>query len=128
MRTLQEDRRAAEGLQRPACQFRRPDVVVYKCLDDPGQKPEASQTLAVVDVSSPGTVREDLTERVQYAAAGIPLYLLIMLDEKYEIVEVKEFHLDAIASEYRLHQVHRSELELELPIRATIPFLALTAP
>ncbi|MBT2224819.1 hypothetical protein [Nonomuraea sp. NEAU-A123] len=38
------------------------------------------------------------------------------------------FHLDAVASEYRLHQVHRSELELELPIRATIPFLTLTAP
>ncbi|MCA2225423.1 Uma2 family endonuclease [Nonomuraea aurantiaca] len=113
----------------PKFTFRRPDVVVYKCLDDPGQKPEASQTLAVVEVSSPGTVREDLTDkRVQYAASGIPLYLLIMLDEKYEIVEVKEFHLDAVSSDYRLHQVHRSELELELPIRATIPFLTLTAP
>lgn len=56
--------------------------MVYECLDDPGQKPEASQTLAVVEVSSPGTVREDLTDkRIQYAAAGIPLYLLIMLDD-----------------------------------------------
>ncbi|MFG1962434.1 hypothetical protein [Nonomuraea sp. NPDC049028] len=51
-----------------------------------------------------------------------------MLDEKYEIVEVKEFHLDAVASEYRLHRVHQAELELELPIRVTVPFLALTAP
>lgn len=113
----------------PKFTFRRPDVVIYKCLDDPGQKPDASETLAVVEVSSPGTVREDLTDkRTQYAAAGIPLYLLILLDEKYEIVEVREFHLDAVASEYRLYQVHRAELELELPIRATVPFLALTAP
>ncbi|MEQ4718991.1 hypothetical protein [Nonomuraea sp. B19D2] len=59
---------------------------------------------------------------------GIPLYLLILLDEKYEIIEVKEFHLDAVASEYRLHRVRQSDLELELPIRMTIPFLALTAP
>ncbi|MEV1167786.1 Uma2 family endonuclease [Nonomuraea sp. NPDC049784] len=113
----------------PKFTFRRPDVVVYRCLDDPGQKPDASQTLAVVEVSSPGTVREDLTDkRTQYAAAGIPLYLLILLDEKYEILEVKEFHLDAVASEYRLHRVHQADLELELPIRVTIPFLVLTAP
>jgi len=62
----------------PKFTFRRPDVVVYKCLDDPGQEPDASQTLAVVEVSSPGTVREDLTDkRTQYAAAGIPLYLTV---------------------------------------------------
>lgn len=112
----------------PKFTFRRPDVVVYECLDDPGQKPEASDTLAVVEVSSPGTVREDLTDkRIQYATAGIPLYLLVLLDEKYEIVEVKEYHLDAVASEYRLHQVHRSYLELELPIRVNVPFAALIA-
>ncbi|MFC5823741.1 Uma2 family endonuclease [Nonomuraea insulae] len=113
----------------PKFTFRRPDVVVYRCLDDPGQKPDASQTLAVVEVSSPGTVREDLTDkRTQYAAAGIPLYLLVLLDEKYEIIEMKEFHLDAVACEYRLHRVHQADLELELPIRVTIPFLVLTAP
>ncbi|MEV0615284.1 Uma2 family endonuclease [Nonomuraea sp. NPDC050404] len=113
----------------PKFTFRRPDVVVYKCPDDPGRKPDASQTLAVVEVSPPGTVREDLTDkRTQYAAAAIPLCLLLLLDEKYEIIEVKEFHLDAVASEYRLHRIHQSDLELELPIRLSIPFLVLTAP
>ncbi|MFI6321875.1 Uma2 family endonuclease [Nonomuraea sp. NPDC050556] len=113
----------------PRFTFRRPDVVVYKCQDDPAQKPDASQTLAVVEVSSPGTVREDLTDkRAQYAAAAIPLYLLFILDEKYQVLEVREFHLDAVASEYRLHEVHTEELVLELPIRLTIPFAALIAP
>lgn len=42
----------------PKFTFRRPDVVVYRCLDNPGQKPDESQTLAVVEVSSPGTVRD----------------------------------------------------------------------
>ena len=113
----------------PKFTFRRPDVVVYDCLDEPGQKPEASQTLAVVEVSSPGTVREDLTDkRTQYAVAGIPLYLLVMLDEKYEIVEIREFHLDAVVLEYRLHRVHEADLELEHPIRVSIPFLVLSAP
>lgn len=113
----------------PKFTFRRPDVVVYRCLDNPGQKPDASDAVAVVEVSSPSTAREDLTDkRTQYAVAGIPLYLLVLLDEKYEIMEVKEFHLDAVALEYRLYRVHQSQLELELPIRVTVPFMTLSAP
>ncbi|WP_158578958.1 Uma2 family endonuclease [Spongiactinospora rosea] len=113
----------------PKFTFRRPDVVIYKCLDEPRQKPHASQTLAVVEVSSPATAREDLTDkRSQYAAAGIPLYLMVLLDEKLEITEVWEFHLDAVAMEYRQHRIHRTVLELELPIMVSIPLAALTAP
>ncbi|WP_327087637.1 Uma2 family endonuclease [Nonomuraea sp. NBC_01738] len=113
----------------PKFTFRRPDVVIYTCLDEPGRKPDASQTSAVVEVSSPGTVREDLTDkRTQYAAAGIPLYLLVLLDEKYQILEMREFHLDAVALEYRLHRTHVGDLELELPVRLAIPFAELTAP
>ncbi|WP_165634882.1 Uma2 family endonuclease [Thermostaphylospora chromogena] len=112
----------------PSFTFRRPDVVIYERLDDPGQKPDASQTLAIAEVSSPATFREDLTDkRAQYAAAGIPLYILVLLDEKYEVDEVMEFHLDDMEPEYRLHRIHGSELDLELPIRVTIPFPALTA-
>jgi Uma2 family endonuclease len=107
----------------PKFTYRRPDVVMYECLDDPGEKPTAQQALMVVEVTSPSTGREDLIDKKgQYASAGIPLYLVILLDEKYEITEIREFHLDAAVGEYRLHQVHRSVLELEHPVRLTFPF------
>jgi Uma2 family endonuclease len=92
----------------PRFTFRRPDVVVYRCLDEPGAKPEAHDALIVVEVSSPSTAAEDLLDKkVQYARVGIPLYLVVVLDAKYGITEVLEFRLDAHAREYRLHRMHR---------------------
>jgi Uma2 family endonuclease len=106
----------------PHFTFRRPDVVVYECIDDPTRKPTAQETVLVVEVSSPSTAREDLLDKkAQYAAAGIPLYLVVVLDDKYDIWEIREFHLDAALSAYRLHAVHRSVLELEQPVRLALP-------
>ncbi len=77
----------------PRFTFRRPDVVVYQCLDDPAKKPTAQETVMVVEVSSPTTAQEDLLDKkTQYAAAGIPLYLVVILDDKYDIWEIREFH------------------------------------
>jgi Uma2 family endonuclease len=112
----------------PRFTFRRPDVVVYECLDDPGERPGAQQTRMVVEVTSPGTVQEDLLDKkIQYADAGIPLYLVILLDDKYDVTEIMEFHLDAARSEYRLYKVHRSVLELDDPIRLALPIAELIA-
>lgn len=106
----------------PRFTFRRPDVAVYKCIDDPVQKPAAEDTLLVVEVTSPTTAREDLVDkRAQYATAGIPLYLVVVLDEKYDIWEIREFHLDAAIAEYRLYAVHTTVLELEPPVRLALP-------
>jgi Uma2 family endonuclease len=111
----------------PHFTFRRPDVVVYECIDDPARKPTAQETVLVAEVSSPSTAREDLLDkRAQYAAAGIPLYLVVVLDDKYDIWEIREFHLDAALSAYRLHAVHRSVLELEQPVRLALPISDLT--
>ncbi|HEX2314929.1 MAG TPA: Uma2 family endonuclease [Thermomonospora sp.] len=112
----------------PKFTFRRPDVVVYECIDDPTRKPSAREALMVVEVSSPSTGREDLVDKKsQYASAGIPAYLVVVLDDKFDIAEIKEFHLDAVTREYRLHTVHRSVLELEHPIRVTLSFGELLA-
>jgi len=82
----------------PRFTFRRPDVAVYACIDDPTRRPSAQETVLVVEVTSPTTAREDLVDkRAQYATAGIPLYLVVVLDEKYDIWEIREFHLDAAA-------------------------------
>jgi Uma2 family endonuclease len=112
----------------PRFTFRRPDVSVYRCIDDPAQKPTAQDTLLVIEVTSPTTAREDLVDKkAQYATAGIPLYLVVVLDEKYDIAEAREFHLDAAAAAYRLHAVHRSVLELEEPVRVALPLAELVA-
>ncbi len=113
----------------PGFTFRRPDVVLYQGLDDPTRKPTAQETLLVVEVTSPTTIKEDLVDKkAQYAAAGIPLYLVVVLDEDSGIVEIREFHLDAAAATYRLHDVHRSVLDLEQPVRLSLPVADLTTP
>ena len=113
----------------PRFTFRRPDVIVYRCLDDPGRKPTAQDTLLVVEVTSPTTIKEDLLDkRAQYAAAGIPLYLVVVLDERQDIAEIREFHLDAAATVYRLHAVHASVLDLEQPVRLRLPIADLVVP
>ncbi|MFE3542516.1 Uma2 family endonuclease [Nocardia sp. NPDC059177] len=112
----------------PKFTFRRPDVTVYRCLDQPGDKPKASDALIVVEVSSPSTAAEDLLDKkAQYARVGIPLYLVVMLDTKFDIAEVLEFRLDAHAREYRLHQIHRDGLlRMEHVIIGDIAFTDLT--
>ncbi len=83
----------------------------------------------MVEVASPTTAREDLVDKkAQYATAGIPLYLVVILDDKSEIWEIREFHLDAAAAGYRLHAVHRSVLDLEQPVRLTLPIAELVSP
>lgn len=112
----------------PRFTFRRPDVAVYKCIDDPTRKPTGGDTVLVIEVTSPTTAREDLVDKkAQYATAGIPLYLVVVLDEKLDIWEIREFHLDAVTAEYRLHTVHGSVLELEQPIRLTLPISDLVS-
>lgn len=112
----------------PRFTFRRPDVIVYECLDDPAMKPTAQETVMVVEVASPSSAKEDLLDKkTQYAAAGIPLYLVVVLDDKYDIWEIREFHLDAAESTYRLYAVHRSVLELEHPVRLKLPVSDLVA-
>jgi Uma2 family endonuclease len=112
----------------PRFTFRRPDVAVYRCIDDPSQRPGVRDTLLVIEVTSPTTAREDLVDKkAQYATAGIPLYVVVVLDEKYDIAEVREFHLDAAVSAYRLFAVHRSVLELEEPVRISLPLADLVA-
>ena len=97
-------------------------------VHDPTRRPSAQETVLVVEVTSPTTAREDLVDkRAQYATAGIPLYLVVVLDEKYDIWEIREFHLDAAAAAYRLHAVHRSVLELEQLVRLTLPIADLVS-
>jgi len=42
-----------------------------------------------------------------------------------EVTLIVKFHLDAATATYRLHAVHRSVLDLEQPVRLTLPLSEL---
>lgn len=113
----------------PRFTFRRPDVAVYRCIDDPARTPTAQETVLVVEVTSPTTQREDLVDKkAQYAFAGIPMYLVVILDDSHDIAEIREFHLDAGVGAYLLHSIHRSVLNLGEPVWLKMPIADLVAP
>jgi Uma2 family endonuclease len=60
----------------PKLHFRRPDVVVYRCIDDDrgrwGRKPIAADCLIASEIVSADSVTTDIRDkRAEYAAAGI---------------------------------------------------------
>jgi Uma2 family endonuclease len=111
----------------PKFTFRRPDVVVYRCKEDRNAKPEASDALLMIEVSSPSTEREDLVDKMaQYAAAGIPAYLVVRMSEDGDIIDAREFHLDAATRQYRLESVLEYGVALTFPFKVTVAFEELT--
>jgi Uma2 family endonuclease len=111
----------------PKYTFRRPDVVVYRCKEDDNAKPEGADVLLVIEVTSPSTEREDLVDKMaQYAAAGIPAYLVIRMSEDGGIIDAREFHLDAATRQYRLDAVLENGVTLTYPFKVAVPFEELT--
>lgn len=111
----------------PKYTFRRPDAVVYRCKEDRNAKPEASDVVLVIEVSSPSTEREDHVDKMaQYAAAGIPAYLIVRMSEDGKIIDAREFHLDAATRQYRLETVLEQGVVLTYPFKVAVPFEELT--
>jgi Uma2 family endonuclease len=64
--------------------FKRPDGIVYRCVEEPRgkwkTKPTAADALLVIEVVSPGTVTADLVDkRALYARLGIQQYWIIRM-------------------------------------------------
>jgi Uma2 family endonuclease len=64
--------------------FKRPDGIVYRCVEEPRgkwkTKPTAADTLLVIEVVSPGTVTADLVDkRALYARLSIPQYWIVRM-------------------------------------------------
>ena len=111
----------------PKFTFRRPDVVVYGCKEDRNAKPEASDVLLMVEVSSPSTEREDLVDKMaQYAASGIPAYLVVRMSADGGIIDAREFHLDAATRQYRQESVLEYGVALTFPFKMAVAFEELT--
>ena len=83
----------------PKLHFRRPDVVVYRCIDADrgkwGRKPYASECVIVVEIVSADSVTTDARDkRAEYAAAGIPHYWIVrMTDNDGPAISVERFLL-----------------------------------
>lgn len=103
--------------------IRYPDVWIRDC-EPYDVNSVRDHLLLVVEVTSESTIDADITDkRIQYAAAGIPRYLIVRLDQKEErIEEIEEYRLDWSGRCYRAHTVHRRVLLLDEPVEVTIPF------
>jgi Uma2 family endonuclease len=84
----------------------------------------------IVEVASEATVEIDTTaKRLQYAAAGVPGYLVIHFDKDWaRISEIEEYRLDWSGRRYVAHAVHRRALILDEPLRLTVTFEDLQRP
>jgi Uma2 family endonuclease len=70
----------------PKLHFRRPDVVIYRCIDDDrgrwGRKPIAADCLIAVEIVSADSITTDIRDkRAEYAAAGIPHYWIVRMTD-----------------------------------------------
>ncbi|GGK44543.1 Uma2 family endonuclease [Nocardia camponoti] len=105
---------------------RYPDIGIRDC-EPYDVNSVRDHLLLVVEVTSEATIDTDIGDkRIQYAAAGIPRYLIVRLDQKEQrIEEIEEYRLDWSGRRYRAHAVHRRVLLLDDPVEVTIPFSAL---
>ncbi|MEU9885595.1 Uma2 family endonuclease [Sphaerisporangium sp. NPDC051011] len=93
--------------------FRRPDISVLHCLD-PGERLWSGDVLVAVEITSSDDEVDFNDKRAEYAAQGIPVYLIVVMDDD-RIGSVEEHRLDWSGRNYQLAAVHRGMLVVELP-------------
>lgn len=81
---------------------RRPDVVLYRCLDrDRGERLRAEHVLLLIEIVSPGSETQDTTDKPgEYAKTGIPHYWIVRLDSTGVSV-VERYQLDRATMLYK---------------------------
>ena len=124
--------RFADAASSPAdrrLNVRYPDIIVRDC--DPYDVDTVRDHIQlIVEVTSEATVETDTTaKRLQYAAAGVPGYLVIHFDKDWaRISEIEEYRLDWSGRRYVADAVHRRALILDKPLRLTVTFEDLQRP
>lgn len=81
---------------------RRPDVVLYRCLDrDAQERLRAHHALLVVEIVSPGSETQDTTDKLgEYAKADIPHYWIVRLDGA-GVATIERYQLDHATARYK---------------------------
>jgi len=102
---------------------RYPDIIVRDC-EPYDVNAVGDHIQLVVEVTSESTFETDTTtKRAQYAAAGIPGYLVVHFDKDWNrISEIEEYRLDWSGRRYVVRTVHRRALVLDEPLRLTVTF------
>jgi Uma2 family endonuclease len=79
---------------------RRPDVVVYQCLDD-DERLRAEHAQLVIEIVSTWSQTSDEVDKLgEYARAGIPHYWIVRLDNN-GVAVVERYQLDHATSQYK---------------------------
>ncbi len=79
--------------------------------------------MGLPNTMSEATEREDLVDTMaQYAAAGIPAYLVLRMSVDGDIIDAREFHLDAATRQYRAESVLEHGVVLTYPFKVAVPF------
>lgn len=109
--------------------IRYPDITVRDC--DPYDASTVRDRIQLlVEVTPEAAFEADTTaERVLYAAAGIPGYLVVHFGkDQARISEIDEYRLDWSSRRYVVQDVHRRALVLDEPFRLTAMFDDLQRP
>ncbi|MDO3650971.1 Uma2 family endonuclease [Nocardia mangyaensis] len=117
--------------------FRRPDAIVYRCIEDPREKwktkPTAADTLLVVEVVSPATITADCVDkRAEYARLGIEQYWIVRMennDGRVKSIEILRLNTAGayISTETRFRSHSSTAIEITDPLAVTITWDALDA-
>lgn len=102
--------------------LRRPDVVVYRCLPD-DRRLYARNVVLVVEIVSPESSfhTDTIEKKAAYAAAGIPVYLVVFPNEAQDGIErIEEYRL--AEGRYHLVRLHAGRLVLDDPIPLDVGF------
>ncbi|MFC4124974.1 Uma2 family endonuclease [Nocardia rhizosphaerae] len=112
----------------PHATIRRPDVALFDCVP-PEVRPVPARSLRIaVEIISPGNVKTDRLEKMaEYAAAGIPWYWLVSVDDS-AVTSIEAYGLDHTVGHYRHARTLRpgTGFALDLPIRVTLDWEQLT--
>jgi Uma2 family endonuclease len=93
--------------------FRRPDIVVLRCLK-PGARLWSDDALVAIEITSSDDDVDFNDKRAEYAAQGIPVYLIVVMDAT-RVDSIEEYRLDWSGRNYQLAAAHRRSLIAELP-------------
>lgn len=97
-------------------------------ITEEGYEALPDKVLLVVEVVSPGSEYVDTVDkRAEYAAEGIPVYLVVHLDDELRIKIIQEYRLDWASGSYRRAEPHQDVLVLTEPFPVKIPFSELDA-
>jgi Uma2 family endonuclease len=92
--------RRVSRLTRGLAPHRRPDVVLYRCLDD-GERLRADHAQLVVEIVSPTSETTDEVDKLgEYGRAAIPHYWIVRLDATGVSV-IERYRLDRATGQYK---------------------------